>query len=189
MARSYIKKIEGVGPVLFERSRRAKHLNISVMPFTGVRVAVPYGISFERAEKIVYAKINWIKKQIDRIKKLQQKHEPFLRNSLDMDRATAGGILIKKLNELANKYGFTYKRVFIRNQKTRWGSCSVENNIYLNVKLLMLPEELTDYVILHELVHTRIKNHSKDFWKELGKYVRDTRGMEHQLKEYGLGFL
>ena len=189
MSKSFIKKIEGAGPVLFERSRRAKHLNISILPFSGVRVAVPYGISFEKAEKIVNTKVNWIKKQIDRIKNLQQKHEPFLRNPLNIDRAAAGDMLIKKLNELADKYGFTYNRVFIRNQKTRWGSCSVENNIYLNVKLLLLPEELTDYVILHELVHTRIKNHSKDFWRELGKYVRDTRGMEHQLKEYGLGFL
>jgi predicted metal-dependent hydrolase len=183
------KKIEGAGPVLFERSRRAKHLNISIMPFTGIRVAVPYGISFERAEKIVYAKINWIKKQLDRITTLQHKHEPFLRNSLHIDRAAAGDMLIQKLNELAHKYGFTYNRVFIRNQKTRWGSCSSGNNIYLNVKLSLLPEELTDYVILHELVHTRIKNHSKGFWRELGKYVGDTRGMERRLKEYGLGFL
>jgi predicted metal-dependent hydrolase len=159
------------------------------MPFTGVRVAVPYGISFERAEKIVYTKINWIKKQIDRIKALQQKHEPFLRNSLHINRAAAGAMLIQRLNELAHKYGFTYNRAFIRNQKTRWGSCSSENNIYLNVKLSLLPEELADYVILHELVHTRIKNHSKDFWRELGKYVGDTRGTERQLKEYGLGFL
>ena len=120
-----------------------------------------------------------------------------------MDYTESGGkgkptfVQDKAVHKMIEKYevvkdmfhGFDYKKVFIRNQKTRWGSCSVENNIYLNVKLLMLPEELTDYVILHELVHTRIKNHSKDFWRELSKYVRDTRGMEHQLKEYGLGFL
>jgi len=187
--KSFTRDIEGAGPVLFERSKRAKHLNISVKPFTGVRVAVPYGISFERAEEIVHAKINWIKKQLEKIRKLQQKHESFLRNSHDMDRAAAEKKLIKRLNELSKKYGFAYRKVFIRNQKTRWGSCSAENNIYLNMKLLMLPEELTDYVLLHELVHTRVKSHSRDFWEELSKYTGDTRRMERQLKEYGLGFL
>jgi len=189
VSKSIIKDIEGAGPVLFERSKRAKHLSISVLPFTGIRVAVPYGISFERAEKMVYAKINWIKKQLTKIKELQRKHEPFLRNALNIDRAMAGKKLIRRLDELAKQHGFAYKKVFIRNQKTRWGSCSTGNNIYLNMKLLMLPEELTDYVILHELAHTRIKNHSRDFWDELSQYVGDTRRMERQLKEYGLGFL
>lgn len=189
MSKSITIEIEGAGPVLFERSKKAKHLNISIMPFSGVRVAVPYGIPFERAEKMVHAKINWIEKQLQKIKELQQKHEPLLRKSLDMDRTTVEKKLIKRLNELAKKHGFAYKKVYIRNQKTRWGSCSTGNNIYLNVKLLMLPEELTDYVILHELVHTRIKNHSKDFWKELGNHVGNVKRMEHQLKEYGLGFL
>ncbi|UCC40292.1 MAG: DUF45 domain-containing protein [Candidatus Aminicenantes bacterium] len=182
-------EIDGVGPVLFERSKRAKHLNISVKPFTGVRVAVPYRISLEKAEKMVYAKIIWIEKHLDKIKEIQLKHRHFLRVLSDMDRAAAEKKLIKKINDLAKKYGFMYRKVFIRNQKTRWGSCSSDNNIYLNVKLLMLPEALTDYVILHELVHTRIKSHNREFWEELNKHVGDTRRTERQLKEYGLGFL
>jgi len=63
MAKSQIIEVEGVGPILFERSKRAKHLIIHVKPFTGVRVAVPYGVSWDKAEKIVTSKIDWIHKQ------------------------------------------------------------------------------------------------------------------------------
>ena len=60
-------------------------------------------------------------------------------------------ILIKRLDKLAEKHGLKYNRVFVRNQKTRWGSCSSKNNISLNAKLVKLPEKLMDYIILHEL--------------------------------------
>jgi len=94
---------------------------------------------------------------------------------------------MSRLNNLTKKNGFTYNRVFIRNQKTRWGSCSSKNNINLNVKLIRLPDELIDYVILHELVHTGIKNHSKAFWTELDRLVGNAKKMQSRLKEYGLG--
>lgn len=90
---------------------------------------------------------------------------------------------------MADKHGFTYNRVFIRNQKTRWGSCSSKNNISLNMKAVLLPQELLDYVILHELVHTRIKNHSDDFWAVMNKLVGDGKDMASRLKEYGFGSL
>jgi predicted metal-dependent hydrolase len=75
--------------------------------------------------------------------------------------------LPKRLTELAAQHGFRYGRAGIRNQKSRWGSCSSKNNISLNIHLLNLPGHLRDYVILHELVHTEQKNHSKHFWFRL----------------------
>ena len=71
------------------------------------------------------------------------------------------------MRELAKIYGFKYAKASIRNQKTKWGSCSAKNNISLNINLVRLPDELRDYVILHELVHTRHKNHSNRFWETL----------------------
>ena len=84
---------------------------------------------------------------------------------------------------------FTYNNITIHNQRTRWGSCSPNNNISLNMKLVRLPDDLIDYVILHELVHTRIKNHSKKFWDELNVYICDAKKLERRLKEYGVGLL
>jgi hypothetical protein len=79
--------------------------------------------------------------------------------------------------------------VSIRNQTTRWGSCSAKGNISLNLKLVALPPELFDYVILHELVHTREHNHSARFWRELDKYVENGKAKAKALREYGVGIL
>jgi hypothetical protein len=101
-----------------------------------------------------------------------------------IEKAEARKILETKLAELAQLHNFQYNRVSIRNQRTRWGSCSSKNNISLNMKLLHLPEQLIDYILLHELVHTRVKNHSKDFWNELETVVPNARIMDNKLKEY-----
>ncbi len=182
-------EIVGVGLVLFERSKKAKHLNISVKPFTGVRVAVPDGLSFQKAEEFVYTKTDWIRRCLVRMKQYEERDETASAASNDIDRAKAKRKLTGRLKHLAGKYGFTYNRVFIRNQKTRWGSCSNKNNINLNIKVSRLPEELMDYVILHELVHTKIKNHSNNFWAAMNRQVGDGKGMASRLREYGVGLL
>jgi predicted metal-dependent hydrolase len=85
---------------------------------------------------------------------------------------------------LAARHGFTYNRVFVRHQKTRWGSCSHKNNINLNARLVQLPQALMDYTILHELVHTRIKHHGPRFWEALSRYIPDSRALDRQLNAY-----
>jgi len=182
-------EINGVGPVLFERSKRAKHINISVRPYKGVRVAIPDGLSFKKAEEFVHSRTDWIKKHLDRMKRLEREHEAKSGTALDIDRVKAKRKLSRRLNYLSVKYGFTYNRVFIRNQRTRWGSCSHNDNISLNVKLVRLPDELIDYVILHELVHTRFKNHSNQFWDELDKILVNGKGFDARLKRYTLELL
>jgi hypothetical protein len=189
MAESKIIEIEGIGPVLFERSRRAKHLNIYIKPHKGVRVAVPYRLSLKKAEQMVYSRKRWIRKHLARMARLKQKYDILVQESARLNRSQARKKLINRLNELAEMHGFIYNRIFIRNQRTRWGSCSSRNNISLNLKLVLLPEELMDYVILHELVHTRQKNHSREFWAELNALVGDAKGLSSRLKEYGLAIL
>jgi predicted metal-dependent hydrolase len=98
-------------------------------------------------------------------------------------RFEAKSLLPGRLKELAAKFGFSYNKVTIRNNKRNWGSCSSKNNISLNLQMMKLPDELIDYILLHELVHTKIKNHGPGFWqmldektsgraKELAKQVR-----------------
>ena len=107
-------------------------------------------------------------------------------SSVIIDKEKAKKKLTDRLHYLTEKHGFTYNKVIIRNQKTRWGSCSSKNNISLNMKLVLLPDELMDYVILHELVHTRIPNHSKEFWAELDNYVGNARVIAKRLRTNGL---
>lgn len=179
-------EIDGIGAVTFERSRRAKRVVVSIRPFKGIRVAVPHGVSFKKAEEFVYSKIDWIKKHLTKIKRQESDYTANSAVFETIDREEARAKLSRRLRQLADKYGFGYNRAFFRSQKTRWGSCSRKNNISLNMKLVKLPDELIDYVILHELVHTRKKNHSKAFWAELDKLVGNGKQLASKLKDYSI---
>jgi predicted metal-dependent hydrolase len=89
------------------------------------------------------------------------------------------------LHELAEKHQFQYNKVTIRNNKRNWGSCSSKNNISLNLQMMKLPDELIDYILLHELVHTEIKNHGQGFWNKLNS-VTNNRAKEQskQVRKY-----
>ena len=158
------------------------HINISVKPPHVVRVAIPRCISFEQAIEFTKVKSSWINKTISKIK-YRAKERKALQH---IDELSLREFLKNRIAELADKYGFIYKQVSIRNQKSRWGSCSINNNISLNIQLMSLPHKLIDYVILHELVHTLVKNHSVLFWNTLNKYVRNAKNLNKDFKKYYL---
>lgn len=178
-------QIRGVCDVLLERSLRAKHMSLSIRPFRGVRVAIPRGVPFAEGEKFAHSRTSWIKKHLRKIASIEKRSKDLKASKLP-DRAKARELLVEKLDELCKQNGFKYNRVFVKNQKTRWGSCSDKNNINLNMNLVRLPDHLMDYVILHELVHTKIKDHSQLFWEELGRYVKDPKSLDNKLRQYTL---
>ena len=171
--------------ITYVKSVRAKRLSVTIGPFKPVRVTFPARVSQAKAEEFLKSKMEWVTETVARMKKAEQQRTAAAKPA-PINRAAAKTILTNQLNYLANKYGFSYNRVFIRNQKTRWGSCSCKNNINLNMNLVRLPGELLDYVLIHELVHTRIKNHSKRFWAELDKYVGQARMMAKKLRNHSL---
>lgn len=181
MQKSMTIYIAGAGPVLFERSCRAKHINITVRPFRGVRVAVPRGVSFAVAEQIARSRADWMITHLARTRRIEKKYTEAPR--FEIDRETARKVLTERIAAIARQHGYTYNRVTIRNQKTRWGSCSSRNNISLNVKLTLLPDDLRDFVLLHELVHTRVKNHGKAFWAELIRAEPRARELARQVNQ------
>ena len=79
-------------------------------------------------------------------------------------RAYAKAFLPPRITELSAAHNLPYKRLFIRSQRTKWGTCSTQGNISLNWRLILAPKHVVDYVILHELIHTRVMNHSHGFW-------------------------
>ena len=99
-------------------------------------------------------------------------------------RRQAEKLLPHRLSELAQENGFTYNKVGIKRLKGRWGSCDQYANIVLNLFLMQLPWELIDYVLLHELVHTRVLRHGPDFWREFADVLPDVKERRRQLKEY-----
>jgi predicted metal-dependent hydrolase len=96
--------------------------------------------------------------------------------------------LPRRLDELSSKTNIPYNRLFIKNIKTRWGSCSARNNINLNIHLMRLPEHLIDYVILHELAHVVEKNHGKKFWQALDMITGGAKKFDKELKNYRINY-
>lgn len=182
---SKIVELERIGKILLERSRRARRINISVRSLAGVRVAVPSGVSFVQAEAFARSKVQWIRRHLDKMAQAA-KDAGTLGLKHPIDRAAARQLLVRRLDQLAAQHGFQYHRVFVRNQKTRWGSCSARDNINLNVNLVRLPDALRDYVILHELVHTRVRNHGEKFWQEMEQLMPGARDLDRELNRYRL---
>lgn len=99
-------------------------------------------------------------------------------------RSEAQQLLGKRLDQLASAHGFSYRSLAIKRMKTRWGSCDQHANIVLNLFLVQLPWEFIDYVILHELAHTRALNHGPDFWRELEAQLPAARALKRRMREY-----
>ena len=181
VAESITITLPEVGDVLLERSYRAKYINISVKPPSIIRVAVPVGVDFEKARKIAEQREYWIEKQLVKFSKSKATliFDTFAGEELIVHKKS----LTKKVELLAKRHSFTYNKLKFKVMKTRWGSCTKKNNITLNILMTHLPKRIQEYIILHELMHTRIKNHSKSYWAELDRLTGDAKEIHKELKE------
>lgn len=87
-----------------------------------------------------------------------------------------------RLAHFNQHYAFSYAKVFIRNQKTRWGACSSRGNLGFNYRIAYLPEHLADYIIVHELCHLGEFNHSPAFWALVAKTIPNHKELRHELR-------
>ena len=172
------------------RSKR-KTLAIEIRPDMRVVVRAPEKIPQNEIMKFVEEKQNWIKKHLvqmhfkaEEIKK--QKKEPALTNA-DIEKLCqkALSVIPDKVKYYAEIMGVTYGRITIRNQKTRWGSCSSKGNLNFNCLLMLMPDKVLDYVVVHELCHLKQMNHSKKFWMEVERYMPDSKNYKKWLNENG----
>ncbi len=180
-----VKEMSGIGPVQFVASQRARRINITVKVNGAIRVAVPRRVRLRTAEEFVLSKREWIKRQLTRAGEKQAAAAEYSDRLNELDKTRAKNTISIRLQELAEEFGFSYNRLTIRNQKTRWGSCSAKNNISLNVRLALLPEELRDLILVHELIHTRIKNHGPLFWQKLESIYPNARELDRKVNSLG----
>lgn len=173
----------------YHRSPRARCIRITVKSGPRIHVTIPRQGSLRQAQDFVRLKMDWIQQVIQR---LAARHpdgaiQPRKQLAVTEQMIAQQGLLFDRLRELAAQHGFSYRNAAIRNQKSRWGSCSSQNNINLNIHLLNLPAHLRDYVILHELAHTEHKNHSKHFWARLDKTIGGrSKDLRKEMHKYSL---
>lgn len=184
--KEYIVNLPGNSPmnVEFKKSPRARRLTMRVSPDGMIHVSVPRFVSIKRAERFVGSQRDWIEKQAKKFSWLEKIEE----NEIARLREVAKEVLIPRTHELATEHKLKIGHVTIRNQKTRWWSCSSKNNINLNCELMRLSQDLQDYVIMHELAHVRHKNHGPYFWKYLESICPGSKILDRQLKAFKIGF-
>ncbi len=171
------------------RSNR-KTVAIQVNADLTVTVRVPRHTSRKDIERIISEKEPWIRKHIEQIRAKKEAYEAMktlhltdeeIRELVDKARKYIPG----RVAYFAEHMGVTYGRITIRNQKTRWGSCSSKGNLNFNCLLMLTPAEIIDYVVVHELCHRKEMNHSGAFWNEVEKVLPDYREAVRWLKEEG----
>jgi predicted metal-dependent hydrolase len=149
----------------FIRHPRARRYVIRVRSDGTVRVTVPRWGSTRHAEHFAEQQGPWIERQRRRVEQLRQIGVERTVDELKELRQRAARELTPRLHALAEMHGLTVARVHIRNQRSRWGSCSPAGRICLNWRLVLMPDAVRDYIIIHELMHLRRLDHSRKFWK------------------------
>ncbi|MEX1027180.1 MAG: M48 family metallopeptidase [Candidatus Paceibacterota bacterium] len=156
------------GPLIYtiRPVRRAKRMRIIVHQDGTVVVTKPWWARKKMAEAFLARHRDWVLERVHSIRKIA--HPDLVaqgRDHYERYREAARKLVHEKLTEWNRVYAFHYNRVSIRNQKTRWGSCSNTGNLNFSYKIVFLPEELQDYLVVHELCHLKEMNHSPRFWK------------------------
>ena len=164
------------------RSRR-KTIAIQIDREGQVIVRTPYGITKRQVEEFLDEKKDWLLQTRQRVEKRKTEQIPISEEVRREGIERAKRIFPERTAYFAKRMGVDYGRITIREQKTRWGSCSSKGNLNFNWKLVLLDPELLDYVVVLELAHRREMNHSKNFWKIVEAELPDYRERRRRLKE------
>ena len=162
--------------------RRARRYILRVRPDGTLRVTIPRGGSRAEATTFLAKHTAWVARERERVRDQRAGLPPEREAEL---RALAADTLVPRLYELAAQHGLAVAKVSIRNQRSRWGSCSRAGAISLNFRLVLMPEWVRDYVLIHELMHLRQQNHAPRFWRLVERACPEFRDAERWLRRQG----
>ncbi len=160
-----------------KRSRR-KSISIQIQPDLSVLIKAPFIVSDHEIVKFLEDSRDWIEKHREMVRKRVKETENIPLLTIDEIRGLAEEAMKdipERVRHFAPLVGVSYGRITIRNQKSRWGSCSSKGNLNFNCLLMLVPPRERDYVVVHELCHRKEMNHSKRFWAEVERVLPDYR--------------
>lgn len=172
------------------RSRR-KTLSLQVTGNSDVIVRAPQQMTKREAELFVQKNAEWIRRtrremdlRRERQKEMAEEYRiPDYDSLTPMEKNKIRRRIMERLKLYAPQMGVNFARVTVRDQKSRWGSCGSKGNLNFNYRLYYLPQELMDYVVVHELAHRIHMNHSREFWEVVAKYDADYKEHRKRIKE------
>ena len=168
------------------KSKR-KSIAIQIKSADLVVVRAPYRMADRDIKNFIDKHKDWIDKKMEMVRKSSESKDSIRKLThaelLELTES-ASRVIPERVRYYAPIVGVDYGRITIRNQKTRWGSCSSKGNLSFNVALMRTPLEVMDYVVVHELCHRKEMNHSKRFWAEVEKVIPDYRQHRKWLKEH-----
>lgn len=162
----------------FVRHPRARRYVIRVKGDGSVRITVPRGGSRREAELFAAENRRWIDEQRAQLNQRAHQRLAYTPEAIDDLKRQAAVELPPRLRRLAAHHGLAVSRISVRNQRSRWGSCSPSGHICLNWRLMLMPDAVRDYVLIHELMHLRRLDHSRHFWRLVAHacpWFRDAR--------------
>ncbi len=166
-------------------SSRAKHMRIAIRGDGSCTVTVPKRVSKAAVDEMLRQKSTWIVETVESFKKNPQPYSWLgTSDELKKYKATALQLATERLYFFNQLYSFKIAAIGIRNQRTRWGSCSSKGRINFSYKIALLPPHLADYIIVHELCHLGEMNHSPRFWALVARALPEYRRLKHELR-YG----
>ncbi len=171
---------------MLKRSARARAMRLSVFPDSRVIVTAPIFLGTGAVENFVERHTAWIHKHLRRTMSKSVIRIP--RNDITRLKRNALALAQGRCMHFAKYYGFSYNRISIRAQKLRWGSCSSAGNLSFNYRIAVLPPQIADYVVVHELCHLAEMNHSGRFWTLVARAVPDHKRVRKELRNIIVSF-
>lgn len=173
-----------LGPVTLARDSRARRISIRLRQTGEIVVTVPWTVPFLAGKSYLAANRQWVKQAQDKAKARAAAVQPTDEEEIEQLRKRAHEELPPRLKALAEKHGFHYNKIFIKHNRSNWGSCSTKGNINLNLNLVRLPVYLQDYVMLHELCHLKYMNHGVEFHDLLESVCPNHRALQRELRNW-----
>lgn len=168
-----------------KRNPRGRRVWLTVHPDGRAVLSLPRWMGDAEAERFVRKQEAWLREQLARVSRF--KHDTFLphdRRSYLLRKEEARVLVHACIERMNASYGFRFGRVFIKNLRRNWGSCSEKGNLNFNYKLVHLPIRLAEYVVAHELCHLAEFNHSEKFWTLVARTFPDHRALRKALRTY-----
>lgn len=165
------------------KSKR-KNVSLSINKLGQLEVKSPFFVSKKELDGFVLSKKDWILQTQNKIRLLALTPKAVSVQDLARQKLAARRLIAGRLDFFNRDGEFKFKKISIKDMSSRWGSCSLQGNLNFNYRLIYLPLELLDYVVVHELCHLKEHNHGKGFWLEVKKILPNYKAMEIKIKKH-----